>query len=132
MDAEVIQFNKEIRDFSRSIPQKALVLQKQIVLEALRRLIEKTPVDTGRARGNWQVTIGRPAGGSLDQTDADGQETITAGLAVLAGLKDEQIVWTSNNVDYIEDLEHGHSRQAPHGMLAVTVQELRALFREAA
>jgi len=132
MDRELIQFNKEIRDFATSIPDRLTTLQKKIVLEALRRLVQKTPVDTGRARGNWQVTIGRPASGQLDPTDADGAATIAKGRAAMAGLKDDHVVWISNNVDYIEDLEHGHSRQAPHGMLAVTVQELRGMFREAA
>jgi len=53
-------------------------------------------------------------------------------LAALAGLPAYQVVWISNNVDYIEELEHGHSWQAPHGMLAVTVAELRELFSSAA
>jgi len=129
---ELFQFNKEIQDFAKTVPDKVTELQKKIVLEALRRLVQKTPVDTGRARGNWQVTIGNPAGGQLDTTDADGQATIAAGLAAIAGLPDYQVVWISNNVDYIENLEHGHSQQAPEGMLSITIGELRTMFEKAA
>ena len=123
------QFNSEITQFARSIPGKVTLLQKKIVLEALRRLVQKTPVDTGRARGNWQVTIGEPAEGKFDQTDKKGDATIAKGLAALAGLPDMQVIWISNNIDYIEELEHGHSGQAPDGMWAVTIAELRNMFK---
>ena len=107
----------------------ATVMQKKVVLEALRRLVEKTPVDTGRARGNWQVTIASPAEGQVEVTDSDGAATLVKGLASLIGLPNFQIVWISNNVDYIEKLEHGGSKQAPEGMLAITFEELRNMFR---
>jgi len=126
------QFNREIDAFARKVPDRAVLVQKNVTMEALRRLVFKTPVKSGRARGNWQVTIGDPAMGQLDVLDVDGSMTVAAGLAALAGLPPYQIVWISNNVDYIERLEHGHSKQAPEGMLAVTVEELRAMFREAA
>ena len=63
------QFNKSIDDFARKIPGKVSALQKKIVLEALKRIVERTPVDTGRARGNWQVTIGTPARGVVEDSD---------------------------------------------------------------
>ena len=126
------QFNREIDAFAKKIPGKAILLQKKVALEALRRLVSKTPVDTVRARGNWQVTIGEPATGQVERLDINGAETIKEGLAAIADLPAYQVVWISNNVDYIERLEHGHSKQAPEGMLAVTVEELRAMFQEAA
>ena len=132
MTDNLAQFNREIDAFARKVPDRAVLVQKNVTMEALRRLVFKTPVKSGRARGNWQVTIGDPAMGQLDVLDVDGSMTVAAGLAALAGLPPYQIVWISNNVDYIERLEHGHSKQAPEGMLAVTVEELRAMFREAA
>lgn len=132
MDAPLAQFNQEIQAFGQKVPEKLTLLQKKVVLEALRRLVMKTPVDTGRARGNWQVTIGDPAMNQLETTDKNGAGTIAQGLAAISHLPGYQVVWISNNVDYIEALEHGHSKQAPQGMLALTVEELRAMFREAA
>jgi len=129
---DLAQFNREIDAFARKIPDRATVLQKKVALEALRRLVSKTPVKTGRARGNWQVTIGDPASGQVERLDINGAETIKEGVAAIADLPAYQLVWISNNVDYIERLEHGHSKQAPEGMLAVTVEELRAMFSEAA
>ncbi len=132
MSSNLVEFNRELAQFAKSVPEMATVMQKKIVLEALRRLVMRTPVDTGRARGNWQVTIDQPAESQLDVTDPDGDPTIHKGMAVLAGLPDATVVWISNNVDYIEFLEQGGSQKSPEGMLAVTVAELREMFVEAA
>jgi len=142
--SNLAQFNKELDEFAKCIPTKVSIIQKKLVLEALRRLILRTPVDTGRARGNWQVTIANPAEGQVEgdwpKSSGKGKKenpgirpddgrTITKGMAVLTGLPDYQVVWISNNVDYIEFLEHGSSTQAPEGMLAITIEELRNMFK---
>lgn len=129
MSDNLLEFNKEIAEFAKTIPGKVTELQRKIVLEALKRVVLKTPVDTGRARGNWQVSIGSPAGTKLDVTDKAGGETITKGLAVLTGLSPYQIVFIDNNLEYIEFLEHGSSKQAPTGMLKITVEELLEMFK---
>lgn len=141
--SNLAQFNKEVTQFAKSIPGKVTAMQKKIVLEALRRLVEKTPVDTGRARGNWQVMIGSPAsgqvGGDWPKTGGspkterpplrpEDNDTILNGLAALTGLPKFQVVWISNNIDYIEFLERGDSTQTPEGMLAITIEELRNMF----
>lgn len=126
------QFNQEVDVFAKTlVPEKVILLQKKIVLEALKRLVMKTPVDTGRARGNWQVTIGRSATAAIEAVDKAGGETIKKGLAAIAALPPYQVVWISNNVDYIEFLEEGNSRQAPEGMMSLTVEELKIMFSKA-
>lgn len=129
------QFNMEIDNFTKKmLPAEVVIFHKKIVLQALRGIVYKNPVRTGRSRGNWQVTIGSPATGQLDITDKDGRATIAKGLAAIQHLPPYQIVWISNNVDYIEDLEAGTAspKQAPHGMVEVTVAELRMMFKGAA
>lgn len=123
------QFNNEIDNFAKSIPGKVIALQKKIVLEALRQIVLRTPVDTGRARGNWQTTIVQPAGGQLDAVDKQGDETITKGLAAIATLLPYQVVYIANNLEYIEFLEDGSSKQSPNGMVSVTIEELRQIFK---
>lgn len=125
------QFNKEIDAFTRDlVPAEVVKLQKKLVLEALQRIVKKTPVDTGRARGNWQTTIGESAETAIEVLDPDGGETIAKGLAAIGQLPPYSIVWISNNVNYIEFLEGGSSKQAPAGMVALTVEELRAMFEK--
>ena len=122
------EFNLEIDKFTESVPEKVTVLQKKIAFEAIRRIPEKTPVDTGRAKGNWQITIGSPAGAILELFDKDGNPTIAKAMAQLQNLPPYQVVYITNNVHYIIYLENGHSMQAPAGMVSVTIEELRQLF----
>ena len=102
---------------------------RALALEAVGRIARRTPVDTGRARGNWQTTLGRPAVGTIE---VEGSPAAMSALAVsrakaaVAGYKSGDI-HIVNNLPYIGNLENGSSRQAPSGMVQVTVAELQPL-----
>ena len=69
----------------------------------------------GRARGNWQCTIGSPFTGEDDTGDVLKMQNT---LPRRAG----SVVYLTNNVPYIQKLEYdAHSRQAPNGMVRVSV-----------
>lgn len=131
----VKSFNKAVTRFAKKLPQEHLVpFHKKLVLEVLTRVVQKTPVDTGRARGNWQTTINTLPTGETGETDTSsyvggGSATINKGLAALAHLKPYQVVWISNNVPYILALERGHSKQAPKGMIALSLREIREILK---
>lgn len=127
-------FNREVQDFSqRVVPEKFVLFQKKIALEALRRIVLKTPVDTGRARGNWQVTIDINPGEinlSPDLLDPTGAFTINEGSGSINEEVKEigQVIYITNNLVYILPLEFGHSNQAPAGMVNSTFAELLTMF----
>lgn len=118
------QFNARVRSITRRLPREQQVLfQKKIVFEALRRVVMKTPVLTGRARGNWQTTINTRPGNDLDVKSGD-RDPIREGMAALGRLRPGQIVYLTNNVPYIIFLEEGTPNIAPIGMVKTTIQEL--------
>jgi hypothetical protein len=83
--------------------------------EVFKNIRFMTPVDTGRARGNWHCTVGAPFSGQ-DATGTDG--SIQSAIPRRAG----SVVYLTNNVPYIGRLEYdAHSRQAPNGMVRVSV-----------
>lgn len=130
MEASLVLFNDTLRAFSRVIvPEKLVQFHKAVCLQVLTGVVIRTPVDTGRARGGWQLDIGGPRQSEEDRRDRAGSETITKESANLQGLKFGQVVAISNNVDYIEYLEEGSSQQAPQGMVAVTLTQVGAQFR---
>lgn len=67
------------------------------------------PVDTGRARASW----GHWDGSLLKRANADSK----AGDAVWMVEDDGLTIVQGSNVDYIEDLNSGSSKQAPAGFL---------------
>jgi len=116
----------------KTIEQMDMVARK-IALTAYRRIILKTPVKTGRARGNWQCTIGTAAAGTVDDVDPSGANAVSAIQAQVQAWKavsGVSIILT-NNLPYIGRLEHGSSTQAPAGMVGVTIAELGGIVQEA-
>lgn len=121
------------KEFSRLVDKEIEPFVKLVALEALNRITLKTPVLSGRARGNWTVTFGFDNSPPTDETDKSGARTISKGAAKISEYsfgQDSQIV-ISNNLPYINRLEHGYSKiKAPAGMIAVTIAELNVGFNK--
>lgn len=122
------QFALEIDlEFEYALDELRLIIQT-IALEALSRIVQRTPVDTGQARANWQVQIGGSGFDVTTQTDAGGNVSISRGSEVIASYQhreDFPVITIYNNLPYIGRLEDGYSGQAPNGMVALTVTELK-------
>lgn len=120
-----------------SIPPTAFVAQiendltKQariIAMALLGEIVLRSPVDTGRFRGNTTVSIGAPVYSNSDTVDPSGSATISAGNAVLSGLKPYTVIYIQNNLPYAEKLEKGHSKQAPNGVFGLAFTGVAAAY----
>jgi len=86
----------------------------------------------GRFRANWQLTIGTAASGNIDAVDANGGKTITAAVEALQDFESGPTIFIVNNLPYGARLEYeGWSRQAPAGMVRVTVAEFNEIASNA-
>lgn len=148
-------FEQEVTREGRKLTQDDLVLlHRQIAFDALSRVILKTPFDTGVTRNNWQIEIGGDPSGQIEAADKTGAQAIARGQAKLAALQPYALVVIGNLSDHILVLElgqfqppnpgpskdprpdrkgkvlvrDGYSVQAPQGMVAVTLEELRSQF----
>lgn len=98
-----------------------------MALKLFQGIVLKTPVDTGRARGNWQIGSMTPPRGVNDRTtDPTAQES--SALDNYVG----QPFYFVNNLPYIQKLENGSSMQAPTGMVRTTLTEFEKALRQAA
>lgn len=83
---------------------------------AYQQLQFNSPVDTGRFRANWRLGVGE-----IDTTTT----TDTTSLPlVIPQYTLGQTLYLTESLPYAIALEHGHSRQAPSGVAAVTALEL--------
>jgi hypothetical protein len=124
------QFQRQLRDFgSRVPPEQAKLLQQRIGADLLSRIVFRTPVATGRARGNWQVALGSSSGSEIDNNDKDGNPTIGAGMVAIGSAPAFSVITIFNNVKYIRFLENGGSQKAPRGMVKISIEESRQQFR---
>lgn len=117
------KFNSGLAAFQAEVILQATRIQRVIAFELLRRIIIKTPVDTGRARNNWQVTINEPAEGESNDPQAS-----STGVSTINSVGLGQTIFITNNVPYIIFLEEGSSGQAPAGMLEISISEVAAIF----
>jgi hypothetical protein len=108
-----------------------LVIRK-ISLDIFSRVIMKSPVDTGRFRGNWQCAISAMPAGTLVLDDKGGTATLAKATAVALGLKAGETIYLVNNLEYARALEYGHSKQAPAGVVRITVAEFPQVVSKAA
>jgi hypothetical protein len=120
-------FGQQLRTFEAKTLQKMETAVRKIVLDAFSEVIAMSPVDTGRFRGNWQVAVGSAPTGTVEALDPSGS-IVTARVAVVAGeVKAGDVIYMVNNLPYAQRLEDGYSKQAPAGMVKLTVQKYQPL-----
>lgn len=121
-------FTARLQRFAQQeVPEKANLVKRRVALQILNGVVTKSPVDTGRFRSNWQVTLGLPARGEVEGVRS-AEDVLSTGVSVIAQSKPGETVWLTNNVPYALPLEEGHSEQAPSGVVAVTVAEVETQF----
>ncbi|HEP9015960.1 HK97 gp10 family phage protein [Pseudomonas aeruginosa] len=99
-----------------------------IALAMLNEIVLRSPVDTGRFRGNNIVSVGAPVYTSSTNVDPTGSETIQQGVRVMTGLEPFTQVFIQNNLPYAVPLEDGHSQQAPAGIYAVSFNSVSQAY----
>lgn len=108
----------------------SITLTKRVAFDLFGRVIEKTPVDTGRARASWNIAIGAPDLRVMPEGKYTGEQLKTLKAATVLATygidarKHLPPIYISNNLPYIQELEHGSSQQAPQGMLALSLKEV--------
>jgi hypothetical protein len=124
MGTNLQNFNSALSNAAEKIKKEDLVkFIRSVCLETFKRVVQRTPVDTGRARGNWQVEINAPAAGTIE---ADQWASVfERGDAMLASIPPFSVVHITNNVEYVFYLEYvRRSKQAPNGFVEITLQEM--------
>ena len=125
-------FSSQIKAFAKKVQDKTDATLRVAALDLTSRIINRTPVLTGRAKANWQVTVNEVPTSSLVETDKDGSATMAKAAAILGKAQYIQTVYVANNVNYIVGLEYGKSQKSPAGMVRVTVAEWSEIVAHAA
>jgi hypothetical protein len=98
---------------------KAELVVRKTAIELQSMMIARSPVDTGRFKGNWQAAIGTV---NTDTSAAAGSDALGRTKTVLVGWKPGQTILLTNSMPYSIKLERGSSQQAPSGVVRLTVQ----------
>jgi hypothetical protein len=125
-------FTLDIQRFVDKAKGNIDLVVRRVSLDVFRRVILKSPVDTGRFKGNWQVGIGSYPTTTLNVLDKTGQVAINKAAGAAATLQAGQTIYLVNNLPYAIGLEFGKSKQAPAGMVRLTIAEFGGIVNRAA
>lgn len=129
--ASLGSFAKRMQVYANNLERNVNKTVREVALVADRNLVLATPVDTGRARSNWLVSVGSPnretqepySPGEAGSTgSANAQAAIAQANAEISRRKPGQDIFISNNLPYIGRLNEGSSAQAPEQFVGTAVQ----------
>ena len=132
-------FAAKLKRLSESIEPNVDKLMKDVAMAVDEEIVRSTPVDTGRARANWQLTLNEPAQGVLypqpqkpPTPESGAERSLAEARDVLAEYRTGDTVYITNRLPYISRLNEGSSKQAPALFVERGVEKARRMFKEAA
>jgi len=145
--ANLYALEADLAKFAKLMDVAPKLVIRRIVVDLHRRISKRTPVDTGRARASWDVKQGQPSdyvppikigsvagkgktklgkgitSGSLGSGASSGgkMKDINQGVEEITG---DAPVFITTALDYPKYLEDGSSKQAPAGMVRISLAEM--------
>lgn len=121
--------SRNMKILASSVGVSRIDLVKKVARAVGSELIPRTPVDTSRARMNWQSSVGTPKTGVLlpypsqPSGPSDGASVAMRSLEAAIGAYSGQAggIWIVNNLNYIGSLNNGSSSQAPANFVQIAV-----------
>lgn len=133
-----------LEEWAEKQKSRVIDIRRSFAFAIFSKVLYRTPVDSGRARQNWIVTLND---GSLayNPNAAKGGRVNADGQRVIFNARGDDSIIIQNNTPYVGKLEYGgygqnspsgktvngYSKQAPHGMVGITMQEAGAVLNEA-
>lgn len=125
------KFKDNIMRRGKFLVENAAAAVRATALAADTAAVLNTPVLTGRARSNWIITAGAPAGfsntvfGASENRESNrAAATATAlgqGRKAVVTWNGQGALFLTNNINYIGLLDAGSSKQAPFGITPIAL-----------
>lgn len=140
-------FALDLRAFADKADDRVNQVIRKVIIDLGTSLVLKSPVGDptywkypappgyvgGRFRANWQYNVGVIDTRTTEKIDPSGQATIQAIVGKVAkGDPSGFVRYITNSLPYAMRLEEGWSRQAPVGMVALTISEFQPIVDAAA
>jgi len=123
-----VSFSADIAAFAQRAGESLDKTVRNVTIELGTAVMKDTPIDEGRAKGNWQTTVGSPAAGIIDRIGESGSLSELTQNAGGAG----SVTYIANNLPYIYRLELGWSNQsAPYAMVRGNFTRIESMINSA-
>lgn len=132
-------FAQRMRAYADDIPEQVNALKIALANEFATEVVPATPVDTGRARGNWKAglnsapstqVVGAFGGRGSARFGAQGDGGLAQITSTTRRAKPGDKILITNNVPYINRLNDGYSNQAPKRFVQIALQRATVLIEK--
>jgi hypothetical protein len=124
-------YKQVLKKVERDTPLRLSQALQATAIEGINRLVDRTPVDTGAAKFHWFVRPLPDERFDKERTDPSGAQPKSRAKRDVKLFRIGQTVWLVNSAPYFVYLEHGSSKQAPNGIVAITLAEMQLLWQKA-
>lgn len=139
-------FALDLVAFAKKTDAHLELVVKRIVLGVARSLVEMSPVGDaaywqspppkgyvgGRFKASWDYGFNAIPSAIYREADASGTSSLGRIEASMGARMGGAVHYIANNTPYAMRLEEGWSRQAPMGMVTLTVMKFQGIVAEAA
>lgn len=135
-----MSLERDIAKFAIKSNKNVEQVRRGVILKLFAAVINDTPVDTGRLRGNWQTSVRAPAKGVKTVDDKSGSLALSKLFSYDFTNKD---AFLTNNLPYARVAEYGewsgptskvtgkgYSRKSPAGMVRKNTRRFRLLIQK--
>jgi len=135
INVDATGFRNALMDFANHVDIDVSKVIRKACIDLFKAIAARTPVDTGRLKGNWQLNTNYSSDTIGDDqavfTSAEIEQMLMQQTSEFDLTIHDDKVEIFNNVKYAEYNEAGHSSQAPAGMVAVSLSEFEEYFNRA-
>jgi hypothetical protein len=135
-----MSFEADVSAAAKKINESVETVGRNVVHSWFNSVVRSTPVDSGRLRGNWQVSKNSPRNGIITRRGASGPIS-----DIKRTVKKPNNYWLTNNLPYAVVAEYGRwgtgpgatekttrdgfSIQAPRGMARINLIRVKSNLR---
>jgi hypothetical protein len=133
-------FRRKLNVRANQIASNAQRAMQKVAIAVDQAIVMGTPVDTGRARSNWIVSLGVPhmtqrepyaPGKRLGRGEGENAAAaMSQARTAIAAFSTEGSIFITNNVHYIGDLNRGTSPQAGPYYVQSAIFEAVAMLKQ--
>jgi hypothetical protein len=116
--ANAKKFSADLNRFADKIEGDLGQFRRRVTLGLKEKIEKKSPVDTGRLRSSWAVSDGRPST-FVPQTGG-----ARPGPVETVFSEPFETSYITSNLPYALKIEFGYSKQAPSGMVRISMAEM--------
>lgn len=100
---------------------------RKFIMEFLRTVVMKTPVNTGLLRGSWYISVNGSTPAMPAEPDKSGTATLAKANIVAQRIDLNDNIFLLNNAEYARFVEYGTSAMAPRSFVRNTILEAQMI-----